>query len=54
LEATSLERLERPKMGELGVAGCGVKDGEREEWWREEGGELAEGERRSWAEGEAR
>jgi len=49
-EAASLERLERPKMGELGVAGCGVRDGERDEWWREEG-ELAAGEQ---PEGDAR
>lgn len=37
-----------------GVAGCGVRDGEREEWLRDEG-ELAEGERTSsLAEGDER
>jgi len=27
----------RPKLGELGVAGWGVGDGEGDEWWRDSG-----------------
>lgn len=40
----SREVLERPRTGELGVAGWGVGDGEREEWLRDEG-ESGAGER---------
>ena len=48
-----VERLERLKIGELGVAGWGVGEGERDEWLSEDG-ELAAGERLSEAEGDAR
>ena len=44
LEAAWREGLERPRTGELGVAGWGVGDGEREEWLSDEG-ESGAGER---------
>lgn len=37
LEAAWGEVSERPRAGEMGVAGWGVGDGEREEWLRDEG-----------------